>query len=162
MNRAKLNKLAVKLMSPDPNMSNFYSKSHNMTKTQYNAKVKELFNYEGRWNRAVAKARKIVENRIKQGKPAFTPSPTRPRAPAPARRSSGAGAPSKEKSKIQKLREKMHKKPSPQRHAHNSPRVAAAPKPPKINSKNLNAAAARLRQMAAHMKATRPKVVVLN
>jgi hypothetical protein len=158
MNRAKLNKLAVKLMSPDPNMRNFYSKNHNMTKTQYNAKVKELFNYEGRWNRAVAKARKIVENRIKQGKPAFSPSPPRPHAPA--RR--GAGAPSKEKSKLQKLREKMKKKPSPQRHAHNSPRVAAAPKPPKINSKNLNAAAARLRQMAAHMKATRPKIVVLN
>jgi hypothetical protein len=156
MNKAKLNKLAAKLMSPDPNMSNFYSKNHNMTTTQRNAKIKELFNYEGRWNRAIAKARKIVENRIKQGKPAFSPSPPR----APARRSTGA--PSKEKSAIQKMREKAKKKAEPQRHAHNSPRAPAPPKPPKISSKNLNASAARLRQMAAHMKAARPKIVVLN
>jgi|APCry1669189768_1035252.scaffolds.fasta_scaffold76243_2 hypothetical protein len=158
MNKAKLNKLAASLMSPNPNMSKLHLK--NMTAQERRAKEREFFNYEGRWNRALNKARKVIENRIKQGKPAFSPSPPRPKVtrvvakPSPAKKG--------KKSNIQKMREKMiKKKPPVVQYGHGARRVVVVSSPPKITQKNLNAAAARLRQMSAQIKAARATSIFL-
>jgi len=143
-------------MSPNPNMSKLHLK--NMTAQERRAKEREFFNYEGRWNRALNKARKVIENRIKQGKPAFSPSPPRPKVT----RVVAKPAPGK-KSNIQKLREKTMKKPKPPvvQYGHGARRVVVVSSPPKITQKNLNAAAARLRQMSAQIKAARATSIFL-
>lgn len=157
MNKNKLHTLAATLLSPVPNMSKLHLK--NISALERRAKEQELLN--ARWNRALAKAKKVIENRIKQGKPAFSPSPPRPRGgvlrvakPAPAQKG--------KKSNIQKMREKMMKKKPPVvQHPHGARRVAVVAPPPKITPKNLNAAAARLRQMSAQIKAARPTSIFL-
>jgi ATPase subunit of ABC transporter with duplicated ATPase domains len=108
MNKVKLDKLAMLLMSPAPNINKFINKlPSNLNVTNRNKKIKEYFNYQGRWERALAKARKVIENRIKQGLPAFTPSPPRAAAGRPraivSKNSSKGGA-------LSKMREKNHKK----------------------------------------------------
>lgn len=119
MNKAKLEKLAMLLMSPAPNMNKFVNKlPSNLTVTNRNNKIKEYFNYEGRWERAIVKARKIIENRIKQGLPAFTPSPPRV---AGRPRGITTSKNSKKKGPITKMREKMKKKKT-------SPRGMGAPR----------------------------------
>ena len=151
MNKAKLEKLAMLHMSPAPNMNKFVNKlPSNLTVTNRNKKIKEYFNYEGRRERAIARARKIIENRIKQGLPAFTPSP-----PRVAGRPHGATVYKnlKKKGPIAKMREKMKKKKT-------SPRGMVAPRPARPQIINVPAAITpgeRERLLAALVMRARPR-----
>ena len=151
MNKVKLEKLAMLHMSPAPNMNKFVNKlPSNLTVTNRNKKIKEYFNYEGRRERAIARARKIIENRIKQGLPAFTPSP-----PRVADRPHGATVYKnlKKKGPIAKMREKMKKKKT-------SPRGMVAPRPARPQIINVPAAITpgeRERLLAALVMRARPR-----
>ena len=152
MNKAKLEKLAMLHMSPAPNMNKFVNKlPSNLTVTNRNKKIKEYFNYEGRRERAIARARKIIENRIKQGLPAFTPSP-----PRVADRPHGATDYKnlKKKGPIAKMREKMKKKKT-------SPRGMVAPRqdlrPQIINVPAAITPGERERLLAALVMRARPR-----
>jgi len=133
MNKVKLEKLAMLLMSPAPNMNKFINKlAPNLTVTNRNRKIKEYFNYQGRRERAIAKARKVIENRIKQGLPAFTPSPPRgatgrPRAIVSKNSSSKGDA-------LSKMREKNRKKKEKKRSPHGMTLPSRqAPRPQIVN-----------------------------
>ena len=152
MNKVKLEKLAMLHMSPAPNMNKFVNKlPSNLTVTNRNKKIKEYFNYEGRRERAIARARKIIENRIKQGLPAFTPSP-----PRVAGRLHGATVSKnlKKKGPIAKMREKMKKKKT-------SPRGMVAPRqaprPQIINVPAAITPGERERLLAALVMRARPR-----
>ena len=152
MNKVKLEKLAMLHMSPAPNMNKFVNKlPSNLTVTNRNKKIKEYFNYEGRRERAIARARKIIENRIKQGLPAFTPSP-----PRVADRPHGATVYKnlKKKGPIAKMREKMKKKKT-------SPRGMVAPRqdlrPQIINVPAAITPGERERLLAALVMRARPR-----
>ena len=156
MNKNKLHTLAATLLSPVPNMSKLHLK--NISALERRAKEQELLN--ARWNRALNKARKVIENRIKQGKPAFSPSPPRPRGGV-LRVTKPVSSKKEKKSNIQKMREKMMKKKPVVAPPRGFVRLPVIPAIPRITSKNLNASAARLRQSAAHLKASRPVIVFL-
>ena len=64
VNKAELEKLAFNLMSPEPNMNKYYSKSPGSRKP-----LAEYLNYEGRWNRALTRARAQLAKQRPANKP---------------------------------------------------------------------------------------------
>ena len=109
VNKTELEKLAFNLMSPEPNMNKYYSKSPGSRKP-----LAEYLNYEGRWNRALTRARAQLAKQRPANKP-----------------------------KVIEYSKKA-----------NNIRLVHTP--------NLNALAARLRQMSQKAKTSRPVIVVLN
>jgi hypothetical protein len=155
MNKVKLEKLAMLLMSPAPNMNKFINKlAPNLTATNRNKKIKEYFNYEGRRERAIAKARKVIENRIKRGLPVFTPSPPRgvgrPRAIVSKNSSKNKGA-------LSKMREKNRKKEKKKRSPLGMTSPRQAPRPQIVNIPVAIIPGERERLMAALMMRARPQ-----
>lgn len=88
---ASVNATAKRRPSPrrEPVMSNVRVSPRTLRSTKFNSLVAGLLNmagsapYQNRWNVARAKAITAIKNRLRAGKPAFSPSPVK-QAPAPS------------------------------------------------------------------------------